>query len=120
MKIALLENTTPPTAAFATPALADFTQVTNAGTYTTGGTTLGTWANMCTEAAGTVTFNTGEVDATWAAHASNTTTAYWGLCYNSTFAGDQALFYVELGGPVNMVTGALTVAWNASGMATLI
>ena len=34
MKVAILDNTTTPTAATATPALADFTQVGSADTYT--------------------------------------------------------------------------------------
>ncbi len=117
IKCAILENTTPPTAGFTTPALADFTQITAAGTYTTGGTSLGNWAAVNSQASGVGKVDSG-TNPTWAANASNTTTAYWGLLYNATFAGDIAFAYVELGGPVDMVAGSLTVTWNDSGIAT--
>ena len=41
IKCAILDNTATPTAAFATPALADFTAVGTAGSYVAGGTSLG-------------------------------------------------------------------------------
>ena len=40
IKVAILDNTTAPTAADATPALGDYTEVGAAGTYTAGGTSL--------------------------------------------------------------------------------
>lgn len=118
IKCAVLENTTAPTAADATPALADYTQVTAAGSYTTGGTSLGNWDTLSTEAAGTLTFDSA-TNPTWAANASNTTTAYWGLLYNDTQAGDPAFAYVELGGPVDMQAGSLTITWHANGIFTI-
>ena len=118
IKVAILDNTTTPTAAFATPALADFTEVTAAGTYTAGGTSLGDWGTVWTEAAGTGTLDSA-TNPTWAADASNDVDAHWGLLYNDTFAGDLAFAFVELGGPVDMVAGSLTITWNASGIATL-
>jgi hypothetical protein len=118
MKVAILDNTTAPTAATATPALADFTQVGSAGTYTAGGTSIGSWGTLVSEAAGTVTIDSA-TNPTWAQDASNDTDAYWALIYNDTQAGDPALAFVELGGPVDMSAGSLTVTWNASGIATL-
>lgn len=118
IKVAILDNTTTPTAAFATPALGDFTEVTAAGTYTAGGTSLGNWGTVWTEVAGTGTLDS-TTNPTWAADASNDTDAHWGLLYNDTFAGDLAFAFVELGGPVDMVAGSLTITWNASGIATL-
>ena len=118
IKLAICDNTTAPTAAHATPALGDFTEVTAAGTYTTGGTSLGNWGTVWTEAAGTGTLDSA-TNPTWAADASNDVDAYWGILYNDTNAGDLAFAYVELGGPVDMVAGSLTVTWNASGIATL-
>ena len=79
IKVAILDNTTAPTAATATPALADFTQVGAAGTYTTGGDVLDTWANMWSEAAGTGTFDDTGANVTRAQHASNDVDAYWAL-----------------------------------------
>ena len=118
IKCAVLDNTTAPTAADATPALGDYTQVGAAGTYTTGGTSLGNWGTVWTEAAGTGTMDS-TTNPTWAQDASNDTDAYWGLIYNATQAGSPAVAYVELGGPVDMTAGSLTITWNASGIATL-
>lgn len=118
IKCAILDNTATPTAAFATPALGDFTEVTAAGTYTAGGTSLGAWNTLSVEAAGVLTFDSG-TNPTWAADASNDTDAYWALLYNDTSAGDVAFAYVDLGGPVDMVAGSLTVTWNASGIFTI-
>lgn len=118
MKLAILDNTTTPAAADATPALADYTEVGTAGTYVAGGTSLGNWTTMISEAAGTVTYDSA-TNPTWAQDGSNDVDAWWGLIYNDTQVGDPALAFVELGGPVDMSAGALTVTWNASGIATL-
>jgi len=118
IKCAVLDNTTTPTAAFATPALGDFTEVGTAGTYTAGGTSLGGWDALSTEAAGTLTFDSG-TNPTWAQDGSNDTDAWWGLLYNDTQAGDPAFAFIELGGPVDMSAGALTITWNASGIFTI-
>jgi len=118
MKLAILDNTTTPAAADATPALADYTEVGAAGTYVAGGTSLGNWTTMISEAAGTVTYDSA-TNPTWAQDGSNDVDAWWGLIYNDTQVGDPALAFVELGGPVDMSAGALTVTWNASGIATL-
>ena len=118
IKCAVLDNTTTPAAGDTTPALGDYTEVTAAGTYTTGGTSLGNLGTMITEAAGTVTFDSA-TNPTWAQDASNDVDAYWGLIYNDTDAGDLAIAFVDLGGPVDMTAGALTITWNASGIFTL-
>ena len=118
IKCAILDNTTTPAAADATPALGDYTQVGAAGTYTAGGTSLGNLGTCVTEAAGTMTFDSA-TNPTWAQDGSNDTDAYWGLIYNDTDAGDLALCFVDLGGPVDMSAGALTITWNASGIFTI-
>ena len=118
MKLAIRDNTTTPAAADATPALADYTEVGAAGTYVAGGTSLGNWTTMISEAAGTVTYDSA-TNPTWAQDGSNDVDAWWGRIYNDTQVGDPALAFVELGGPVDMSAGALTVTWNASGIATL-
>ncbi|WP_299949083.1 hypothetical protein [uncultured Ruegeria sp.] len=118
IKVAVLDNTTAPTAATATPALGDFTEVGAAGSYTAGGTSLGTWAAMNSESGGTGTVDSG-TNPTWAQNASNDTDAHWGLIYNDTQSGDPAIAFVELGGPVDMSAGSLTITWNASGIATI-
>lgn len=114
-KLAIADNTVAPTAGTATPVLADFTQVGSAGTYVSGGTAL---TISLTEAAGTVTFDS-TVNPTWAQNASNDVDAHWGILYNDTNAGKEAICFVDLGGPVDMTAGDLTVTWNASGIFTL-
>ena len=114
-KCAILDNTTTPTVADTTPALADYTQVGTAGTYVSGGTAL---TVSLTEAAGTVTYDFTN-NPTWAQDASNDVDAYWALVYNDTNVGKEAIGFVELGGPVDMSAGALTVTWNAGGFFTL-
>lgn len=116
--LAIVTNTTVPTAATATPTLADFTQVGTAGSYTAGGTDLGALSALVTQAGGTMTFDSA-VNPTWAANASNSTNAYYAVIYNSTDVANDALAFVDVGGPVNMATTALTVTWNASGIFTV-
>jgi len=118
IKIAILDNTTAPTAADTTPALGDYTEVGAAGSYTAGGTSLGNLGTAVSEASGTMTFDSA-TNPTWAQNGSNDTDAYWGLIYNDTQAGDPAIAFVELGGPVDMSAGALTVTWNGSGIFTI-
>jgi hypothetical protein len=116
--IAICDNTTAPTVSTATPALGDFTQVGTAGTYTSGGVSLGNIGSLTSQANGTVTFDS-TVNPSWAQHASNDTDAYWGIIYNNTDASDSAIGYVDLGGPVDMSAGDLTITWNASGIFTI-
>ncbi len=118
IKVAILDNTTAPTAADATPALADYTEVGTGGTYTAGGISIGNWGTVWSEAGGTGTMDSA-TNPSWAQDAGNDTDAYWALLYNDTQAGDPAFAFVELGGPIDMSAGALTLTWNASGIATL-
>ena len=71
-----------------------------------------------TEVAGTVTFDSTS-NPTWASNASNDIDAYWGIIYNDTAASDEAIGFLELGGPVDMTAGDLTVTFHANGLFTL-
>lgn len=115
IKCAILDNTTTPTAADATPTLSDYTQVGTAGTYVAGGTAL---TISLTEVGGTVTFDATN-NPTWLLDASNDIDAYWGLIYNDTDATDAAIGFVDLGGPIDMTADDLTITWNGTGIATL-
>lgn len=115
---AVCDNTATPTAAFATPTLSDFTEVGTSGTYVSGGTDLGALSALVTEADGTMTFDS-STNPTWAQNASNDTDAYWGLIYNYTDAAHDALAFVDLGGPVDMSAGDLTITWHGSGIFTI-
>ena len=118
IKCAILDDTTTPAADDTTPALGDYTQVGAAGTYVAGGTSLGNLGTCVTEAAGTMTFDSA-TNPTWAQDASNDVDAYWALIYNDTDGTDLAIAFVELGGPVDMTAGDLTITWNASGIFTI-
>jgi len=116
--LAIMDNTTAPTAGTATPVFGDFTEVGSAGSYVANGTNLGALSVLVTEAAGTMTFDS-TTNPTWAQNASNDVDAYWGIIYNFTDAGKDAIAFVDLGGPVDMSAGDLTVTWNASGIFTI-
>jgi hypothetical protein len=118
IKCAILDNTTVPTKADATPSLGDYTEVGAAGSYTAGGVSLGTLGSMVTETGGTMKFDSA-TNPSWAKDASNDADAYWGLIYNDTQVGDPAIAFVDLGGPVDMTKGSLTITWNASGIFTI-
>lgn len=118
IKVAILDNTTTPATTTVTPALADFTEVGTAGSYVAGGTSIGAWNAIWSEATGVGTMDSA-TNPTWAQNASNDTDAWWGLIYNDTQVGKPAIAFVELGGPVDMSAGSLTITWNASGITTL-
>ena len=117
LKLAILDDTSSPTASDSDPDLSDYTEVGASGTYTAGGTSLGTWGDFVSQAGAVTTFDS-TTNPTWAQDASNDNDAYWGLVYNDD-DGDRALCYVDLGGPVDMSAGDLTVTWNASGIVTI-
>lgn len=123
IKVAICDNTTAPVAAAAVPSLGggttNYTEVGSAGSYTAGGELLDTWGNMVVEAGGTVTFDDTGASVSWTQNASNDTDAYWAIVYNDTDATNRAICYIELGGPVDMAAGALTITWNASGLFTI-
>lgn len=118
IKCAILDNTVTPTAADTTPALGDYTEVGTGGTYVAGGTSLGNLGTVVTQSGAVMTFDSA-TNPTWAQDPGNDTDAFWGLVYNDTQAGDPALLFVDLGGPVDMTAGDLTITWNASGIYTI-
>lgn len=111
-------NATPPTSATASATFGVFTEVATAGTYSAGGTDLGTLADLVTQTNGKMTFDS-STNPTWAQNASNGTGAYWAIVYNYTDAAKDALLFVDLGGPVDMTAGDLTITWNGSGLFTI-
>jgi hypothetical protein len=114
IKVAILDNTTTPTAADTTPGLSDFTQATTQE----GPQSIGNWGTLVSQSGGDVTIDSA-TNPSWAQNAGNDPDAYWALIYNDTQTGDPALAFVDLGGPVDLTAGSLTVTWNASGIATL-
>ena len=116
--LAIIDNGTTPVAALATPVIGDFTQVGNSGSYTTDGIGLGALSVLVTEAGGTMTFDSA-TNPSWTQNGSNDVDAWWGIIFNVTDAGKDAVAFVELGGPVDMSAGALTVTWHANGIFTI-
>jgi len=117
--VALVDNTaTEPVAGTATPRWADFSgnEVADGNGYTSPGATLS--GTSIAEAAGVSTFDdTGNV--TWSQNASGFENAYWAILYNDSATNKEAVGFLDLGGPVSLVTGDLTITWNASGVLTV-
>lgn len=115
---AIIDTTTDPAADDTTPVIGDYTQVGSGGTYVADGTDLGALSTLVTEAAGVMTFDSA-TNPTWAQDAGNDVDAYWAIIYNYTDAGKDCLAFVDLGGPVDMTAGDLTITWNNSGIFTI-
>lgn len=90
-------------------------EVTPGGNYSTGGPTIGTTA--VTLSGGAAVFDGDDISITQ--NASNPSGAYWGIIYNDTATGKNAIGYVELGGPVDLSAGDFSIAWNASGISSM-
>lgn len=90
-------------------------EVTPGGNYSAGGDTLAssTWS----ETSGTATFDASDVSI--AQDASNPNNARWGIIYNDTSAGKEAVAFLDLGGVTDLSAGAFQVTWNANGIFSL-
>lgn len=116
-KVALIDNSTAPTAGDATPRWADYSSDEVSGTgYSAGGYTLtGTGTS---EASGVTTFDdTGT--PLWSQNGAGPTDIYWAVLYNSSASADQAIGFLDMGGAVSLVDGDVSITWNASGILTL-
>jgi len=91
--------------------LSSFEVGTSTG-YITGGVTLATvtWSLSNT----TVALSASPV--TIAQDVTGFSTAYWAIGYSSTSPNKYGLFFLDLGGPVGVSAGALTITWNAGGI----
>lgn len=90
-------------------------QVTPGGNYSSGGPTIGN--NVWTLSSATVTFDGDNISITQ--NASNPADARWGIIYNDTAAGKQALAFLDLGGVTDLTAGDFSVTWSGSGIFTL-
>ncbi len=120
VKCGLTNGTTTPAATTADPrwgagGTTNFAaeEVTPGGNYVAGGTDV---TNTFSESAGTATL--GASNISWAQNASNPTNATWGILYNDTSAGKEAIAYVDLGGAFDMTTGDLSITWGSSAIGT--
>jgi hypothetical protein len=110
LKFGIIDNTAAPTAADETPRWADYSanEVSTAGGYTANGVTLTTVTY--TEAAGVATLKADSF--TLSQNGSGFTDAYWGIIYNDTAVSDQAIGFMELGGPVSEQSGDVVIKFN--------
>lgn len=117
LNLALIDDTLAPTAADATPRWADYSANEVSGTgYTAGGAAL--TGVTYTEADGVATLDdTGNV--TWSQNGAGPTDIYYAVLYNDDASNDEAICFIDMGGPVSLVDGDVTVTWNASGILTV-
>jgi hypothetical protein len=117
LKLGIVDDTITPTAADATPTWSDYSanEVSTAGGYTADGETLA--SVTYTETDGVATLDAANVSL--AQNGSGFTDAYWGILYNSSAAGGNAIGFVDLGGPVSEQAGPAAINWNASGILTV-
>ena len=117
LKLGLIDNSSAPTAADATPTWSDYSgnEVSTAGGYSADGITLTsmTW----TEASGVATLDAANISLSQ--DGSGFTDAYWGILYNDSNGTDMAIGFIELGGPVSEQAGPVAINWNASGILTV-
>lgn len=108
IRLGIIDNTAAPTAADATPTWGDYSanQVATGGNYS-GPVTLTT---TYTEAAGVATLTAQSF--TISQDASNFTDGYWAVVYNDSAAADEAICFIELGGPVDGSAGDVTIRFN--------
>ena len=90
-------------------------EVTPGGNYSSGGPSAANPAVTLSGGAGV--FDADDISVTQ--HASNPTNARWGILYNDTAAGKNALGYVDLGAAVDLSAGDFSIAWNASGISSI-
>jgi len=117
-KVGLVDETaTVPAAATATPRWADFSGNEVSGTgYTAGGDELS--GTSTAEEDGVTTFDdTGNV--TWSQNGAGPTDIYWAILYNDTADNKEAVGFLDMGGPVSLVDGDVSITWNASGILTI-
>jgi hypothetical protein len=115
LKFGIINNTSAPTAADATPAWGDYSanQIGTGGGYTEPVTLTSSWA----EAGGVGTLQCNSFTISQNASGQGSVTA-WGILYNETAASDQAIAFVELG-TIDITAGDLVIKFNnaASGSA---
>ena len=109
LKFGIIDNTTPPTAADATPTWGDYSanEIGTGGGYTEPVSLSGV---DYTEADGVATLVANSFTISQNGSGQGSTTA-WGILYNDSAASDQAIAFVELG-TIDITAGDLVVKFN--------
>ena len=119
IKLGIVDNTaTVPAAAATAPDWSDFSgnEVGTGGNYVADGLTLTT--TTYTEADGVGTFDADDVEDL-TQDGSGFTDGYYGILYDSSLVGNNAIGYLDLGGPVSEVAGPIVITWGVAGIFTV-
>ena len=121
IKMGIVTNTSPPAVNDSDPRWGaggsqnySSNEVAAGGNYSAGGISL---AGTTSTLSGAVTSLNCTSPISLAANASNPTGAYWGVFYDSTDAGKHVFGYIDLGGPISLVSG-LQINVNGSSSGT--
>lgn len=107
LKVIFIDNTTPPTAADASPRYSDYSanEVSAAGGYVTGGLALTTVAFAMVSGVPTLTAD----DLSLLINASGFTNGYWAILINDSATNKEAIGFWDLGGPVSEQAGPISL-----------
>lgn len=70
------------------------------------------------EAAGTVTVDPAN-NPVFTQNGAGPTNIFWAIIYDNTIVSKRAFAFLDMGGPVSVVDGDVTITWNASGLFTM-
>lgn len=121
LKLGIVTSSTVPTVSTADPRWGSggstnfaTNEIATGSSYSAGGPSLAsvTW----TQSSAVDTLDAADVSISQ--DASGATNAAYGIIYDSTDAGKHALGFVDLGGPVSLQAGPLSITWNGSGIFT--
>lgn len=122
IRLGIVDATITPSATTAAPCwgaggTTDFSaeQVSTGGTAYTGPIDLA--GVTCTLSGGAMVFDADDVSISQ--DASGFTDGRWGILYDNAAANKNAIGYLDLGIARSIVTGPLSITWNASGILTL-
>lgn len=91
-------------------------EVGTGSVYVAGGITLAT----VTWSLSNTTVLLDAADITWAQDLAGFGTGYWGIIYSNTAPRKDAVIFLDLGGPVGISAGALTITWASGGIANRV
>lgn len=122
IKVGFVTSTTTPTATTADPrwgagGTTNFSsnEVTAGGNYSAGGPAAAN--NSVTLSSGAGVFDADDISITQ--DGSNPTNARWGIIYNDTATGKNALGFVDYGSDTDLSAGDFSITWNASGISSM-
>jgi len=123
IKLGLVTSTVTPTAAtsdgrWGAGGSTNFStnEVTPGGNYATGGADV---VNTYSQTSGTGTFDASDTAMDITSDPSNPTNVRWGIFYNDTSAGKEAIAFLDFGADTDLTAGDLDITVNASGLFTI-